>query len=86
MTYEAIKLFKDYLHSNHRKRTIESYGPLLEKFEAAYAQKNLDSIGSGEIYYFLETVTKHLSKSTRRLRYPQPPPPCCVKSCGDGHG
>jgi site-specific recombinase XerD len=71
MTYEAIKLFKDYLHSNHRKRTIESYGPLLEKFEAAYAQEGLDSIGSDEIYHFLETVTKHLSKSTRRLRYAQ---------------
>ena len=71
MTHEAIKLFKDYLHSNHRKRTIESYGPLLGKYEGAYAQKVLDSIGSDEIYHFLETTTQHLSKSTRRLRYAQ---------------
>ncbi|MFZ3114212.1 MAG: site-specific integrase [Syntrophales bacterium] len=71
ITQEAIKLFRDYLRLNHRKRTIESYGPLLEKYEAAYSQKVLDSIGSDEIYDFLETVTQHLSKSTRRLRYAQ---------------
>jgi len=71
ITQEAIKLFKDYLRLNHRKRTIESYGPLLEKYEAAYAQRVLDSIGPDEIYHFLETVTQHLSKSTRRLRYAQ---------------
>ena len=31
MSQEAIKLFRDSLRLNHRKRTIESYGPLLEK-------------------------------------------------------
>jgi integrase len=36
-----------------------------------YAQRALDSIGSDEIYTFLETLTKDLSKSTRRLRYSQ---------------
>ena len=51
MTHEAIKLFKDYLRLNHRKRTIESYGPLLEKYEAAYSQRALDSIGPDEIYH-----------------------------------
>ncbi len=71
ITQEAIKLFRDYLRLNHRKRTIESYGPLLEKYEAAYAQKVLDTIGSDEIYHFLETATQRLSKSTRRLRYAQ---------------
>ena len=71
ITKEAIKLFRDYLRLNHRKRTIESYSPLLEKYEAAYADQALDSIGSDEIYHFLETVTQHLSKSTRRLRYAQ---------------
>jgi integrase/recombinase XerD len=45
--------------------------PLLEKYEAAYSQQVLDSIGSHGIYDFLETVTQHLSKSTRRLRYAQ---------------
>lgn len=68
ITHEAIKLFRDYLRLNHRKRTIESYGPLLEKYGSAYAQNDLDSIGSDEIHHFLETVTQHLSKSTRRLR------------------
>lgn len=71
ITKEAIKLFRDYLRLNHRKRTIESYSPLLEKYEAAYAGQVLDSIGSDEIYHFLETATQHLSKSTRRLRYAQ---------------
>jgi integrase len=36
-----------------------------------YAQRALDSIGSDEIYTFLETLAQDLAKSTRRLRYSQ---------------
>jgi integrase len=34
-----------------------------------YAQRALYSIGPGEIYTFLETLTQDLAKSIRRLRY-----------------
>ena len=70
-TQESIRLFKSYLQSNHKQRTIDSYVYLLRRFEMIYAQRALDSIGSDEIYTFLETLTKDLSKSTRRLRYSQ---------------
>jgi hypothetical protein len=68
---EAIRLFNNYLHSNHKKRTIDSYVYLFSKFERIYAERALDSIGHDEIYTFLETLTQDLAKSTRRVRYAQ---------------
>jgi len=70
-TQEAIRLFKQYLQSNHKQRTIDSYSYLFNKFEVIYTQRDLESIGSDEIYDFLEDLTQNLAKSTRRLRYAQ---------------
>ena len=70
-TQEAIRLFNNYLQSNHKQRTIDSYDYLLIRFERIYAERALDSIGTDEIYTFLETLTQDLAKSTRRLRYAQ---------------
>jgi site-specific recombinase XerD len=70
-TKEAITLFKYYLQSNHKQRTIVSYGFLLERFEVTYAQRNLETIVPDEIFQFLENLTKDMAKSTRRLRYAQ---------------
>ena len=44
---------------------------LLIRFERIYAERALDSIGTDEIYTFLETLTQDLAQSTRRLRYAQ---------------
>jgi integrase/recombinase XerD len=68
---EAITLFKYYLQANHKKRTIESYNLLFERFGAIYAQRSLEDISPDEIFHFLENMTQNLSKSTRRLRYAQ---------------
>jgi integrase/recombinase XerD len=70
-TREAITLFKYYLQSNHKQRTIESYSLLLDRFEAIHAQRELDAIAPDEIFHFLENLTRDLAKSTRRLRYAQ---------------
>jgi len=71
ITKEAITLFKYYLQSNHKQRTVESYRLLLERFEAIYAQKDLETIAPDEIFHFLENQTGNMAKSTRRLRYAQ---------------
>lgn len=71
ITKEAITLFKYYLQSNHKPRTIESYRLLLERFEVIFAQKDLETIAPDEIFHFLETLTGNMAKSTRRLRYAQ---------------
>jgi integrase/recombinase XerD len=71
ITKEAITLFKYYLQSNHKQRTIESYRLLLERFEVIFAQKDLETIAPDEIFHFLETLTGNMAKSTRRLRYAQ---------------
>ncbi|HPL66751.1 MAG TPA: site-specific integrase [Smithellaceae bacterium] len=71
ITKEAITLFKYYLQSNHKPRTIESYRLLLERFEVIYAQKDLETIAPDEIFHFLENLTGNMAKSTRRLRYAQ---------------
>ncbi|MBU0652265.1 MAG: tyrosine-type recombinase/integrase [Proteobacteria bacterium] len=68
---EVITLFKYYLQSNHKTRTIESYTLLLDRFNAIHAEKLLDDISPDEIFHFLEDQTKNLAKSTPRLRYAQ---------------
>ncbi len=70
-TKEAMVLFKYYLQSNHKQRTIESYRLLLERFEVIYAQRDLEDIPPDEIFHFLENLTGNMAKSTRRLRYAQ---------------
>jgi integrase/recombinase XerD len=68
---EAITLFRYHQRSDLKARTIQSYHPLLQRFEAQFAERSFDSVGSDEIYHFLESLTENLSKSTRRLRYAQ---------------
>ena len=70
-TKEAITLFKYYLQSNHKQRTLHSYRVVLDRFAAIYAQRSLDAITPDEIFHFLENMTQNLAKSTRRLRYAQ---------------
>ena len=66
-----LRLFNNSLQSNHKQWTIDSYDYLLSRFERIYAERDLDSIGTDEIYTFLESQTHDLAKSTRRLRYAQ---------------
>ncbi len=68
---EAITLFGYHQRSNVRTRTIQSYQSLLQRFEAQFGERSFDSIGSDEIFQFLETLTGNHSRSTRRLRYAQ---------------
>ncbi len=68
---EAITLFKYYLQSNHKQRTLDCYRVILDRFAALYGQRSLDAITPDEIFHFLETLTQNLAKSTRRLRYAQ---------------
>ena len=68
---DAVTLFGYHQRSNLRARTIRSYQPLLERFEVQFGERSFDSIGSDEIFQFLEMVTGDRAKSTRRLRYAQ---------------
>ena len=68
---EAITLFGYHQRSNLRARTVQSYRPLLQRFEGQFGERSFDSLGSDEIFQFLEMLTGDHSKSTRRLRYAQ---------------
>jgi len=68
---EAITLFGYHQHSNLKARTVRSYQSLLQRFEGQFGERSFDSIGSDEVFQFLERVTGNHSKSTRRLRYAQ---------------
>jgi hypothetical protein len=48
-TKEAITPFKYYLQSNHKRRTIESYTLLLDRFNATHAERLLVDIKPDEI-------------------------------------
>lgn len=67
ITKEAITLFKYYLQSNHKQRTSESYGLLLERFEVIYAQRELEAIAPDEIFHFLESLTGDMAKSLQHI-------------------
>jgi len=70
-TKEAITLFQTYQRSSHRKRTLQSYLPMLNQFKALYGETVFENLGSDEVYRFLESVTQGRARSTRRLRYAQ---------------
>jgi integrase/recombinase XerD len=70
-TKEAIDLFQFYQKSTHKKRTLQSYVPLLGRFGAQYGERSLRSIGSEDVFHFLEDITEGRARSTRRLRYAQ---------------
>ncbi len=68
---EAIKTFQISQKNIHRKRTKESYRYILEHLENHFADIHVEAIIPDHIYQFLESLTEHLAKSTRRLRYAQ---------------
>ncbi len=53
---EAIILFGYHQRSNLKPRTVRSYHPLLQRFEVEFGDRSFDSIGSDEIFQFLERV------------------------------
>ena len=68
---KAITIFRYHQRSRHKSRTLQSYYYLLQRFEAQFADRSFYSLGSDEIYQFLENLTENLARSTRRLRYAQ---------------
>ena len=70
-TKEAIDLFQSYQKSTHKKRTLQSYLPLLLRFGSQYGERLLKTIGPEEVFHFLERATVGRAGSTRRLRYAQ---------------
>ena len=70
-TKDAIDLFQFYQKSTLKQRTLQSYIPLLDNFGARHGERSLQSIGSDEVFHFLEDVTEGCARSTRRLRYAQ---------------
>jgi integrase/recombinase XerD len=68
---EAIDIFQSSQKNIHRKRTKDSYRYLLEHFEKQFTDDHIERITPDQIYQFLEALTEHAAKSTRRLRYAQ---------------
>ncbi len=68
---DAIQTFQISQKNIHRKRTKDSYRYLLEHLENYFADIHVEAITPDHIYQFLESLTEHLAKSTRRLRYAQ---------------
>ena len=68
---EAIQIFQISQKNIHRKRTKDSYRYLLEHLENHFTDIHIEGITPDQIYQFLEALTEHAAKSTRRLRYAQ---------------
>ena len=68
---DAIHIFQISQKNLHRKRTTDSYRYLLEHLENHFTDSHVEAITSDHIHQFLEALTEHAPKSTRRLRYAQ---------------
>ncbi|MGD0238311.1 MAG: site-specific integrase [Syntrophorhabdales bacterium] len=68
---EAINLFQCHQRSNVKQRTMQSYAYPLQRFRIQYGERFLESFTPDELFTFLENLTQHHAKSTRRLRYAQ---------------
>jgi integrase/recombinase XerD len=66
---DAIHNFQISQKNLHRKRTTDSYRYLLEHLENHFTDIHVEAITPDQIYQFLEALTEHMAKSTRRLRY-----------------
>jgi integrase len=68
---EAINLFQCHQRSNVKPRTMQSYAYPLQRFRIQYGERFLESFTPDELFTFLENLTQHHARSTRRLRYAQ---------------
>ncbi len=68
---EAITLYQCHQRSNVKERTIKSYAYPLQRFRAQYGERQLESFTPDELFTFLENLSQHCARSTRRLRYAQ---------------
>jgi integrase len=68
---DAINIFQFSQKNLHRKRTTESYRYLLEHLGNHFTDSHVEAITPDHIHQFLESLTEHAAKSTRRLRYAQ---------------
>jgi integrase/recombinase XerD len=68
---DAIHIFQFSQKNLHRKRTMESYRYLLEHLGNHFTDSHVEAITPDHIHQFLEALTEHAAKSTRRLRYAQ---------------
>jgi site-specific recombinase XerD len=68
---DAINIFQISQKNIHRKRTKDSYRYLLEHLENHFPDSPIEGITPDQIHQFLEALTEHTAKSTRRLRYAQ---------------
>ncbi len=67
----ALKIFKDYQKANLRPSMIAGYRYLMNLFEEFFGGKDVSSLGSEDVYHFLEMITESNSKSTKGHRYAQ---------------
>ena len=68
---DAIHIFQISQKNPHSKRITDSYRYLLKHLGNHFTDSHLKAITPDQIYQFPETLTEHMAKSTRRLRYAQ---------------
>jgi integrase/recombinase XerD len=68
---DAITWFKQHQRANLKPRTQQSYHHLLQRLESCLGDRLFEAITPEDLYRFLDSLTEHAAKSTRRLRYAQ---------------
>lgn len=68
---KSIKHYIEHQKTAVKQRTQDSYKKLLERFQSAFYDRNIETITAEELCRFLESYTQGLARSTRRLKHAQ---------------
>jgi site-specific recombinase XerD len=63
-----LKIIRDYQKANLSPNTIINYRHLLDNFEELFGERELRTISSEEIFYFVELLTDNASTVTKNHR------------------
>ncbi|MFA5353727.1 MAG: site-specific integrase [Thermodesulfovibrionales bacterium] len=68
---KALDQYAEHQKVTVKEKTMASYRRIMDKFQAQFSDREVDSIGADEVCQFLESQTQGLSRATRRLKYSQ---------------
>ena len=65
----AVNYFLEFHRNNSKMNTVKYYTYVANKFEKSFGEKELDSITSEDILFFLTNLTNGNKQNTKNSRY-----------------
>ena len=66
---QAVTMWEAYQKGNLKPNTLRAYHTILTKFSAQFAERDCHDLSTDEALSFLNKLTQHTKKQTKRTRY-----------------